>query len=126
MIVLRIKEPPSLGSLHGEKPTDVDPSDSKTRGLRSKDPVNQCLVTAPRTPRGQRLGDAIGCMEFRSGTQRRPALAELAISDESEAFFERMAASGDFPVTTPSGRSEPRASCVPLGVTRSGCQLLPT
>lgn len=41
----------------------------------------------------------MGGMEFGSGTQRRPALAELAISDESEAFFERMAASGEFPVT---------------------------
>jgi len=43
----------------------------------------------------------MGGMEFGSGTQRRPALAELAISDESEAFFERMAASGEFPVTRP-------------------------
>lgn len=43
----------------------------------------------------------MGGMEFGSGTQRRPALAELAISDESEAFFERMAASGEFPVTKP-------------------------
>jgi hypothetical protein len=38
----------------------------------------------------------MGGMEFGSGTHRRPALAELAISDESEAFFERMAASGEF------------------------------
>ena len=43
----------------------------------------------------------MGGMEFGSGTQRRPALAELAISDESEAFFERMAASGEFRVTKP-------------------------
>ena len=43
----------------------------------------------------------MGGMEFGSGTQRRPALAELAISDESEAFFERMAASGEFAVTKP-------------------------
>ena len=43
----------------------------------------------------------MGGMQFGSGTQRRPALAELAISDESEAFFERMAASGEFPVTKP-------------------------
>ncbi len=50
------------------------------------------------------LGDGCrgrGGMEFGSGTQRRPALAELAISDESEAFFERMVASGEFPVTKP-------------------------
>jgi ectoine hydroxylase-related dioxygenase (phytanoyl-CoA dioxygenase family) len=40
-------------------------------------------------------------MEFGSGTHRRPALAQLAISDQSEAFFERMAASGEFPVTKP-------------------------
>ena len=43
----------------------------------------------------------MGGMEFGSGTQRRPALAELAISDESEAFFEGMAASGEFAVTKP-------------------------
>src|ERR671936_230743 len=43
----------------------------------------------------------MGGMEFGSGTHRRPALAELAISDESEAFFERMAASGEFAVTKP-------------------------
>jgi ectoine hydroxylase-related dioxygenase (phytanoyl-CoA dioxygenase family) len=43
----------------------------------------------------------MGGMEFGSGTQRRPALAELAISDESEAFFARLAASGEFPVTEP-------------------------
>jgi ectoine hydroxylase-related dioxygenase (phytanoyl-CoA dioxygenase family) len=43
----------------------------------------------------------MGGMEFGSGTHRRPALAELAISDESEAFFERLAASGEFPVTKP-------------------------
>ena len=43
----------------------------------------------------------MGGMEFGSGTQRRPALAELAISDESEAFFERMAENGEFPVTEP-------------------------
>jgi ectoine hydroxylase-related dioxygenase (phytanoyl-CoA dioxygenase family) len=43
----------------------------------------------------------MGGMEFGSGTQCRPALAELAISDESEAFFERMAASGEFAVTKP-------------------------
>jgi ectoine hydroxylase-related dioxygenase (phytanoyl-CoA dioxygenase family) len=43
----------------------------------------------------------MGGMEFGSGTHRRPALAELAISDESEAFFEDMAASGEFPVTKP-------------------------
>ena len=47
------------------------------------------------------LAADMGGMEFGSGTQRRPALAELAISDESEAFFERMAASGEFPVTKP-------------------------
>jgi hypothetical protein len=43
----------------------------------------------------------MGGMEFGSGTHRRPALAELAISDASEAFFEDMAASGEFPVTKP-------------------------
>ena len=43
----------------------------------------------------------MGGMEFGSGTHRRPALAEVAISDESEAFFERMAASGEFAVTKP-------------------------
>jgi ectoine hydroxylase-related dioxygenase (phytanoyl-CoA dioxygenase family) len=43
----------------------------------------------------------MGGMEFGSGTHRRPALAELAISDESEAFFERLAASGEFPVAKP-------------------------
>jgi ectoine hydroxylase-related dioxygenase (phytanoyl-CoA dioxygenase family) len=43
----------------------------------------------------------MGGMEFGSGTQRRPALADLAISDESEVFFERMAASGEFAVTKP-------------------------
>jgi ectoine hydroxylase-related dioxygenase (phytanoyl-CoA dioxygenase family) len=43
----------------------------------------------------------MGGMEFGSGTHRRPALAELAISDASEAFFERMAESGEFPVTKP-------------------------
>jgi phytanoyl-CoA dioxygenase PhyH len=43
----------------------------------------------------------MGGMEFGSGTHRRPALAELAISDESEAFFERMAANGEFTVTEP-------------------------
>jgi Phytanoyl-CoA dioxygenase (PhyH) len=43
----------------------------------------------------------MGGMEFGSGTHRRPALAELAISDESEAFFERMAANGEFEVTKP-------------------------
>lgn len=43
----------------------------------------------------------MGGMEFGSGTHRRPALAELAISDESEAYFERMAARGEFAVTKP-------------------------
>jgi ectoine hydroxylase-related dioxygenase (phytanoyl-CoA dioxygenase family) len=43
----------------------------------------------------------MGGMEFGSGTHRRPALAEIAISDESEAFFERMATSGEFAVTKP-------------------------
>jgi ectoine hydroxylase-related dioxygenase (phytanoyl-CoA dioxygenase family) len=43
----------------------------------------------------------MGGMEFGSGTHRRPALAELAISDESQAFFERMAASGEFAVAKP-------------------------
>ena len=43
----------------------------------------------------------MGGMEFGSGTQRRPALAELAISDASEAFFERMSASGEFAVAEP-------------------------
>jgi ectoine hydroxylase-related dioxygenase (phytanoyl-CoA dioxygenase family) len=47
------------------------------------------------------IGADMGGMEFGSGTQRRPALAELAISDESEAFFERMAANGEFAVTKP-------------------------
>jgi ectoine hydroxylase-related dioxygenase (phytanoyl-CoA dioxygenase family) len=43
----------------------------------------------------------MGGMEFGSGTHRRPALGELAISDESETFFARMAASGEFAVTKP-------------------------
>lgn len=47
------------------------------------------------------LAPGMGGMEFGSGTQRRPALAELAISDESEAFFQRMAANRVFPVSKP-------------------------
>jgi ectoine hydroxylase-related dioxygenase (phytanoyl-CoA dioxygenase family) len=43
----------------------------------------------------------MGGMEFGSGTHRRAALAELAISDESEVFFEQMAASGEFRVAEP-------------------------